>query len=144
MALRYRAQDNSGDMRFGHGSADFLVDSPAAVAQAVKTRFGLWRGQWFLDLSVGTPWYQSILGRHRRNMYDSAIRSVILGTPYVVRLFNYSSALIPATRQLVVSCRVLSAFGPFAITDYPVPGGPFALGSTPLTPPDQPLIPHGL
>lgn len=37
-----------GDMVWGHGDRDMLVDSPTAVAQAVLTRLKLWQGEWFL------------------------------------------------------------------------------------------------
>ncbi|OZO80851.1 hypothetical protein CG700_28170, partial [Escherichia coli] len=54
--MRYRREDADGDYTFGQGDDTFLIDSPECVAQAVKTRFELWRGQWFLDLTEGTPY----------------------------------------------------------------------------------------
>ncbi len=53
--MRYRREDENGDYSFGQGDATFLTDTPEAVAQAVKTRLALWRGQWFLDTEEGTP-----------------------------------------------------------------------------------------
>lgn len=47
-----------------------LVNSPEAVAQAIKTRFLLWYGQWFLDTTEGTPWIQSVLGKQRPETYN--------------------------------------------------------------------------
>jgi hypothetical protein len=35
------------------GDDTWLINSPEAVAQAVKTRFELWYGQWFLDTTEG-------------------------------------------------------------------------------------------
>ncbi len=57
-----------------------LINSPEAVAQAVKTRFELWYGQWFLDTTEGTPWIQSVLGRQKPETYNPAIRKRILET----------------------------------------------------------------
>ncbi len=57
-----------------------LVNSPEAVAQAIKTRFLLWYGQWFLDTTEGTPWIQSVLGKQKPDTYNLAIRKRILET----------------------------------------------------------------
>ena len=64
--MRYRREDDDGDYTFGQGDDTWLVNSPEAVAQAIKTRFLLWYGQWFLDTTEGTPWIQSVLGSKSR------------------------------------------------------------------------------
>ncbi|HCL5429181.1 TPA: hypothetical protein N2K81_005094 [Citrobacter freundii] len=81
--MRYRREDADGDYTFGQGDDTFLIDSPECVAQAVKTRFELWRGQWFLDLTEGTPYVQSILsfdtnydGTSRRVTFTSSIDTI--------------------------------------------------------------------
>lgn len=51
--MRYRREDADGDYTFGSGDDTWLINSPEAVAQAVKTRFELWYGQWFLDTTEG-------------------------------------------------------------------------------------------
>lgn len=66
--MRYRREDADGDYTFGSGDDTWLINSPEAVAQAVKTRFELWYGQWFLDTTEGTPWSQSVLGRQNRKL----------------------------------------------------------------------------
>jgi hypothetical protein len=63
---------------FGRGDDTWLINSPEAVAQAIKTRFELWYGQWFLDTTEGTPWIQSVLGKQRPELYNLAIRQRIL------------------------------------------------------------------
>lgn len=42
--MRYRREDGEGDYTFGSGDDTWLINSPEAVAQAVKTRFALWYG----------------------------------------------------------------------------------------------------
>ena len=118
-------QDATGDLIFGSGD-DFLVDSPEAVAQAIKTRLLLWQGEWFLDLTAGTPWAQQILGFHAESVRDIALRQVILTTPFVTALVNFASSL-DARRALSVSCQVDTVFG---VT--PVIFVPFALPAPPL------------
>ena len=40
--MRYRREDDDGVYTFGQGDDTWLVNSPEAVAQAIKTRFLLW------------------------------------------------------------------------------------------------------
>lgn len=109
--MRVRAQDASGDYTFGQSSANFLVDSPAAVAQLVQTRLLLVAGEWFLDTSAGTPYSTEILGPHRQSLYDQAIRQVVLRTPNVSGIADYASILDPATRALSVRMTIDTSFG---------------------------------
>ena len=104
--MRVRTLSPVGDMTFGQGSANFLVNSPAAVAQNIKTRLGLWTKEWFLDLTAGTPWSTRVLGEHTGSLYDNAIIGRVLGTPGVVSIVSYASTLDPGTRILSVSLRV--------------------------------------
>lgn len=52
--MRYRREDENGDYTFGKGDDTWLINSPECVAQAIRTRFLLWYGQWFLDTTEGT------------------------------------------------------------------------------------------
>ena len=145
MTLRVRALDNNGDYQLGRGSIEFLVDNSAAVAQKILTRLKLFSGTWFLDTSAGTPWLQQILGRHASspppapgliglNLYDIALKTVILNTKGVSQLVSYSSTLDSTTRALRVSAEVQTIFSTTPITiNQSVPlNQPFVLGSTPL------------
>ncbi len=115
--MRYRALSPTGDFTFGQGKANFLVDSPATVGQAILTRLRLWTGEWFLDLTEGTPWLTGILGRNGTGAADLAIQNRILGTPGVVSIVSYSSYLNPATRQFTVSGVVVQTqYGAITVT----------------------------
>ena len=111
--MRYRALDENGDYSFGYSAANFLVDSPDTVAQAVQTRLGLIAGEWFLDTTEGTPYYTEILGKGTYLTYDNAIQTRILGTPGVVSLVAYSSSV--NGRSLVVSATVDTIYGQIVI-----------------------------
>lgn len=122
--MRVRALDSNGDMTFGRGSGNFYVDSREAVGQCVFTRLQLWQGEWFIDLTEGTPYMSQILGTHGVNQYDQAISIRILETPGVLSLESYSSYLEPGTRKLLVSAVVNTAFGaniPLTLS-FTVPG----------------------
>jgi len=109
--MKYRALDATGDYTFGRGNSNFLVDSPEAVAQAIKTRLLLARQEWFLNTEAGTPYKSEILGADKVKSYDFAIQQVILNTTGVKSLADYSSKVDPATRKAYVSATVDTIYG---------------------------------
>lgn len=102
--MLYRTLDTNGDYQLGH----FLKNSPETVGQAVLTRLKLWAGEWFLDTTYGTPYYQDILGRYTR--YDLELQTVILETVGVTEIVSYSSSL-SADRQLSVYAVINTTYG---------------------------------
>lgn len=107
--MRYRRLDSDGDYTFGRSAANFLIDSPAAVAQAVRTRLLLQTGEWYLDTEEGTPWSDQIQGKSDATR-DLAIKARILGTPGVTGLVSYQSSLDPQ-RRFTVSATISTQFG---------------------------------
>ena len=101
--MLYRQLDSNGDYQLGA----FLSNTPATVAQAVQTRLLLWRGEWFLDVTDGTPYMQDILG-HGTN-YDLEIQDRILSTPGVLEITKYSSSVV--NRALKVTCTLNTVYG---------------------------------
>lgn len=144
MTLRVRALTADGDYRLGGGSSTFLVDSPDAVAQKLKTRLLLFRGEFFLDSAVGAPWFQQILGRHASGpprapelgvgmVYDIAIKTVINNTRGVAQILDYSSIFDGSARTLAVNATVLTIFSTTPIQLFQsIPISPFALGASRL------------
>lgn len=115
--MRYRQLDQNGDYTVG---LPFLVNSPRCVAQAISTRLKLWRTEWFLDKTAGTPWRQSILGKSVNP--DAFIKQAVLGTQGVTSIVSYSSAPVGRTRALNVSGVVDTLFSQasFNVTVNPV------------------------
>lgn len=109
--MRYRALSPTGDYTFGRNGSNFLVNSPAAVAQLVKTRLALSLGEWFLDLTAGTPYQSKILGAGRVATYDSAIQDVILNTQGVTGISQYNSRVNPNTRHADVFAVIDTLYG---------------------------------
>ncbi len=114
--MRVRALDANGDMSFGHGQADFLVDSPEAVGQVVRTRLLLLRGEWFLDSTEGLAFSTDIAGYNTRPTYDLAIRERILDTQGVLSIDTYSSTR-DAKRRLTVSAKITTIYGQLMIQE---------------------------
>lgn len=114
--MRYRKLSASGDYTFGHGVSDFHIDTPEAVGQAVKTKLLLWREEWFLDTTEGTPYLTEILGKNQQGAYDLAIRERILDTTGVKEILSYLSELDRATRALVVTATIDTIYGQTSFT----------------------------
>jgi hypothetical protein len=111
--VRYRALSATSDYTFGQGNANFLQNSPATVAQLVLTRLSLFTGQWYLDLTVGMPWLEDVIGKNTGPIYDLQIQQYILATQGVSQIQGYSSSLNRTTRKLSVNIKnLVTIFGP--------------------------------
>jgi hypothetical protein len=110
--VRVRTLTPAGDRAFGRSGANFLVNSPACVAQCVLTALQLWQGTWFLDRTAGAPYMTAVLGYGTKALYDLAVQQVILGVENVTSIEGYSSSLTTRSRGLVISMQNLeTAFG---------------------------------
>lgn len=103
--------DENGDMRFGAQQEDFFRDVPEAPAQAVLTRLRLWLGEWFIDVTEGTPYQQAILGKHTSRTVEPAIRKRILETEGVTSIESFSISTDPDNRQVSASAIVNTLYG---------------------------------
>jgi hypothetical protein len=115
--MMYRRLDADRDFTLGHGSADHLTDVPEAVAQAVSTRLAQLAGEWFLDLTDGTPYVQGVFGKHTKQSYDLVLQSRILDTEGCAAILSYESDFDPDTRKLTVSVEIDTIYGPASVTE---------------------------
>jgi len=113
--MRNREMTPEGDYQFGAGSV-WLIDSPAAVAQAIKTRLGLLKKEWFLDLREGLD-MDAILGFGTQVSRDREIKTRIAGTRGVKRITRYASEADGQTRHFTVAAVVDTIYGPVTITE---------------------------
>jgi hypothetical protein len=114
--MRYRKLDANRDYSFGRGQTDFLINSPEAVAQAIRTRLDLATGEWFLNTAEGTPYASQILGSNTYPVYDTAIKERIVGAQGVLGITDYTSTLDPNTRSLQVTATVETLYGTTLVT----------------------------
>jgi hypothetical protein len=122
--MRIRAEDANGDFQFGLSDAQFLVNSSAAVAQAIHSAVLLFQGDYFANLLLGVPWETEVLGYGTGSLYDAALQNVITGVTGVDPNWlsypnSYSSALNTTTRVLTVNMRVKTIYGGTAILSIP-------------------------
>lgn len=96
---------------------DLVVDTDAhfttgmaAVAQGIRLRLQMFKGEWFLDLSRGVPYFTEILGaKFSQVRMREIFRAVIAESPGVDEI----EALILsfASRRLEVTWRVRTSYG---------------------------------
>lgn len=102
-----------------------LVSDLPAVAQEVEVVLRWERGEWFLDVTRGTPWFAEILGK---GTPLSTIRSLlvteILTVPDVTFVRRLDLELDPVERLLTGDGEIV-AFG----TAVPITVGPIAIGA---------------
>lgn len=109
--MRVRALTSTGDYSYGQGSANYLVDSRAAVAQEVMTTLLVFQGEWFLDTSAGVPWLTKVVGVNTIPIYDQVIKDAITNVQGVTAIVSYTSTLNRAARSLSVSATINTQFG---------------------------------
>lgn len=109
--MRYRKLDENGDFSAGHGSADFFVDEPNAVAQSVLTRLRLWTGEWFLNTDEGTPYREQVLGVRKRQMAGPALKLRIASTEGVTSVDDFNADYNGDSRHIAVAATISTAYG---------------------------------
>ena len=123
--ISYTALDANYDPIFAAGTS--LTDA-AAVSQAILTRLKLFYGEWWENLNLGLPVFQSMLGQlgSQRGLsaMQLAIQQCILGTPYVTAVTDVRTAF--TNGQLKFTATAQTAFGPVTVQN--VPGASASLG----------------
>jgi hypothetical protein len=87
------------------------------IAQTVKTRLRLFLGEYFRDITEGTPWWETILGKDGTlSSKEAAIKNRIIRTAGVVRIVSFSTAFDNNTRIYSVTAGILTTFGETELT----------------------------
>lgn len=88
------------------------------VEQTIRTRLRLFLGEYFRDITDGTPWFEQILGKGVSvDTRDAAIRNRVARTPGVIRLTSYVADFDVNTRKYSVTIGVLTNFGLLTVTE---------------------------
>lgn len=94
----------SGEMPFITGQDE--------IAQTIKTRLRLFYGEYFRDVTDGTPWFQRILGKgDNLDAIESILRTRIAETKGVIKLTAFSMNYDLDLRKLEVAASVLTLTG---------------------------------
>ena len=116
-----RKLDSNNDPIYGAGILCFLSDLDA-VAQIIKTSLLLFQGEWWNDLTIGLPVFQSIVGKaenNRQAVISLLIQQVILGVEYVTAISNVQFLYTSSNRSFSYACNVQTQFGNVTVTYSP-------------------------
>ena len=99
------ALDDTGDIAIASdGTQRWTASLAEEVAQRLESKYGLWLGEWFLDIREGVPYYRDILVRNpNMTVVRSVLRKVATDDPGVDDVPVFEVALDSRTRQLSVS-----------------------------------------
>ena len=75
--MKYRRFDDSGDYYFGHNKNDY-VSGNLAVGYAIKSKILLFYGEWWEDLGIGIPMFQSIIGQNRSEALKNSMQQMLI------------------------------------------------------------------
>ena len=80
----------TGDIVVENGKLVWIGGADA-VRQHLQNRFLTFLGEWFLDTSIGVPWFRDILKKNPTFSLVAAImKSTILDTPGVIDLIEFN------------------------------------------------------
>lgn len=101
-----------------------LVSGVDAVAQRLRNRLRLWRGEWFIDRTVGIPYLTQVLGKAPQQQVEALLRAAILSCPGVATLRSFRLAVTPE-RVATVDFSVTAVDGGVVdINDFSVGSAP--------------------
>lgn len=90
----------------------YLTTGPDATRQRLQQNLLAYLGEWFLDLSSGVAYYQTILVKNPNAMaVETELRQAILATPGVKELSSFSLSMDTVTRELIVDFDVVDLGG---------------------------------
>jgi len=101
------ALNSDHDIYVGDDGDLQMISASDQVAQYVEIRLLSYYGEWFLDITQGTPYFQSILGRVFHPEEAAAIlRRRVLNTDEVTKIENFDFNLTDRILSVSVSAQV--------------------------------------
>ena len=107
--MTVRLLDSDGDITTSGRQFTTEVEE---VAQTVQTRLRLYLGEYFRDVTDGTPWWESILGKQGTlSSKEAIIKNRIVRTEGVTKLIEFKTDFDINTRTYTVTAGILTQYG---------------------------------
>lgn len=107
--------DDNNDLVFENNQL-VLVDGADFVKQLLKQRLQTFIGEWFLDTSLGIPYFQEILKKQVNiNAVSNIFKNEILNTPGVIEMETFELDFTEGTRHLSLTFSVRTQTGSITI-----------------------------
>jgi len=112
----------NNDPVMGSNGRVFLTDVDA-VAQIIYTTLRLLLGEWWENLAIGFPLFQSVIGQTASPTNQAGIQlliqQTILSCPYVIRIVDFSFYNNTATMGSTFTATVATSLGNIVVTNNP-------------------------
>lgn len=113
----FQLDQTTGDLLITNNSLTLTVGAEA-IRQHLQCRLRLFFGEWFLDTSLGVPWFEEILTKQQTfSVVREILKNVILGTPGVISITKFNFDYEPTGREATLEFSALSTDGPIDFTD---------------------------
>lgn len=104
-----RALDSTHDWTFGHGKQDYKT-AQSAIAEDVQTKLLSFLNDCFFDLEMGVDWINLMRQKNKQKQIALSCRAVMLKAEGVVRVNEVSVSYSEASRGLVISYSIDTAY----------------------------------
>ena len=113
--MTVRKLDEDGDI-VTQGS--MFITEQLEIEQTIRTRLRLFLGEYFRDVTDGTPWFQEILNKQTSmDVREARLRERISGTPGVLQLTSFSTNFDIDNKTYTVTASVLTSYGLLTVTE---------------------------
>lgn len=113
--MTVRKLDENGDIAT---SGQMFLMGAYEIEQTIRTRLRLFLGEYFRDITDGTPWFEQILGKGTSlDAREAALRNRIARSPGVVRLTSFKTDFNINTRTYTVTCSVMTSYGIVTVSE---------------------------
>ena len=90
----------------------FTTSTSENLAQRLKIRLQTFKGEWFLDGTIGIDYFNQIAGKNRsKAAVDAIIQAEILKENEVLQITAYSSVVNKTTRKITIQFTVRTVDG---------------------------------
>lgn len=98
--------------------SDQLVTGQRALALSVIYRLRMIKGEDFMNVNNGTPWFDGILGHFNKEDAETLIRQQILQTPAVAGLSSFNFEYDRLNRMYTLDATVIGNDGVSSVVAY--------------------------
>lgn len=88
-------------------SGEHFAKGKEATRQGVIRRLRLFLGEYFLDATDGTAWFNGILGKTDQDFAEAALKRRIITTPGVIGISSFLLTIEQTERRIVVQAEVI-------------------------------------
>jgi len=104
-------QTEDGDIYVESSNLSF-VNGADEVTQLLRQRLTTFFGEWFLDTTIGVPYYQEVFKKNPNPIaIESAFKNEILNTPGILELSQFQLDIDSSLRELTVTLEAVSTDG---------------------------------